>query len=163
MFLTYIRFFIHLVSVQSDLKEEERRWLVVGICLHSVIAPVLRKYIDPVIGNLYNKVKNTHRIDTQTYPNVLSNYPAPNGYRLNYESVNNNRQHGKNKRLFDYTVKDPVDFSKLFILPHMAHYTGFNETCDSSALLGLLVNIDHFQQPLKTAADKVRYLCMLEF
>ena len=58
--------------------------------------------------------------------------------------------------LFDYKVKDAVDLSKLFILPHMAHYSGFNESCDSSVLLGLIINIDFkFQQPLKLVADKV--------
>ena len=146
------------VSVQSDLEDDEKRWLIVGICLHSIISPVLRKLIDPVITNFYKTLKKSHKIDSQTHPNILRTFPlppAPRGYNLNYESINNNRQHGKNKRLFDYKVKDPVDLSRLFVLPHMAYYTGFNETCDSSALLGLILNVDQFQQPLKLVADQV--------
>ena len=148
-----------LVSVQSDLKDEEKRWLVVGICLHGIIPPVLRKFIGPVVKKLYKKFKKSHSIDTQTHPNVLPEYPQPpqpKRYKLNYESINNNHQHGKKgQRFFDYKVKDAVELSKLFILPHMAHYSGFNESCDSSVLLGLLINIDTFQRPLQLTADKV--------
>ena len=155
-------FFSDLVSVQSDLQDEEKRWLIVGICLHSVISPVLRKFIEPVVKKLYKKLKKGHRIDTQTYPNVLLEYPQPphpKPYKLNYESINNNSQHGKKRQkatLFDYKVTNDVDLSKLFILPHMAHYSGFNDSCDSSVLLGLIINLDYkFQQPLKVVAEKV--------
>ena len=150
--------------MQSDLEDEEKRWLIVSICLHSIISPVLRKFIDPVITNFYKTLKKSHKIDIQTQPYILRTFPlppAPRGYNLNYESINNNRQHGKNKGLFDYKVKDPIDLSRLFVLPHMAHYTGFNETCDSSALLGLILNVDQFQQPLKLVADQVCILLLI--
>ncbi|XP_071141766.1 uncharacterized protein [Mytilus edulis] len=39
---------------------------------------------------------------------------------------------------------------------HMAHYTGFDETCDSSALLGLLLNIAKFDPIVQSDADDVR-------
>ena len=166
MILIFEDFF--LVSVQSDLQDEEKRWLVVGICLHSIISPVLRTFIGPVMKKLYKKLKKSHSIDTQTHPNVLLEYPQPpqpKRYKLNYESINNNRQHGKKgQKLFDYKVKDALDLSKLFILPHMAHYSGFDESCDSSVLLGLLINIDYkFQPPLKLAADKVGFQLQNKF
>ena len=144
-----------LVSVQSDLQDNEKRWLIVGICLHTILSPVLRSYVDPVITKLFKNLKKSNKIDSQTLPAVLQKYPVPNGYTLNYKSINNNRRHGKNRKNFDYKVKDAIDCSKLFLLPYMAHYTGFNDTCDSSALLGLLINIDNFQQPLKGVAEKV--------
>ena len=143
------------VPVQSDLQENEKRWLIVGICLQIVISPVLRRYVDPAFTKLYKKLKKSNKLDIQTYPNVLEKYPWPNGYALNYESINNNRRHGRNRNNFDYKVTTAVDLSKLFLQPHMAHYTGFNDTCDSSALLGLIINIDKFQQPLTGIADKV--------
>ena len=130
-----------------------------GICLHSIISPVLRKFIDPVVQSLYKNLRKSHRIDSQTHPNVLLRYPQQaqqKRFKLNYESINKNRQHGKRTTLFDYKVKDAVDLSKLFVLPNMAHYSGFNESCDSSALRGLIINIDYkFQPPLKLVADRV--------
>ena len=122
---------------------------------------MLRKFIGPVVTKLYKKLKKYQSIDTQTHPNVLLEYPQPpqpKPYKLNYESINNNCHHAKKRQkatLFDYKVKDAVNLSKLFIQPHMAHYSGFNESCDSSVLLGLLINIDKFQRPLQLAADKV--------
>ena len=140
----------------KDLDENQKRWLVVGVCLHSIISPQLRKFIEPEVQQLYNTAIAAHQIYTQTFPNILEKYPPPNGYRLNYQSINNNAAHGRNVRNFDYTVKDHIDFSKLFLLPHMAHYTGFDESCDSSALLSLIVNIQIFQPALRTMIEKVK-------
>ncbi|CAC5425501.1 unnamed protein product [Mytilus coruscus] len=38
----------------------------------------------------------------------------------------------------------------------MGYYTGFGETCDSSAVLGLIINIDKFPPVVKSDADDVR-------
>ncbi|CAG2201874.1 unnamed protein product [Mytilus edulis] len=38
----------------------------------------------------------------------------------------------------------------------MAHFTGFDHTCDSSALLGLLINIDTFPPNVKKVAERIR-------
>ena len=37
----------------------------------------------------------------------------------------------------------------------MAQYTGFNDTCDQSALLGLIINIDKFPQSVQAVAQQV--------
>ncbi|CAG2192660.1 unnamed protein product [Mytilus edulis] len=58
--------------------------------------------------------------------------------------------------MYDYTIKSAVDLSKLFLPTHMAHYTGFDDTCDISALLGLIINIDKFPQIVKSDAEEVR-------
>ncbi|CAG2219072.1 unnamed protein product [Mytilus edulis] len=76
--------------ISSDLDDDQKRWLVVGICLHSVLSPALRKYVDSIL------------------------------------------------------------------LSHIALYTGFDETCDSSALLGLILNIAKFDPVIKADADNVR-------
>ena len=145
----------------KDLNASQKRWLIVGVCLHSIMSPQLRRFIEPEVKKLYNAMVTAHQIDTQTLPNILEKYPPPNGYRLNYQSINNNTVYGRNFRNFDYKVKDDIDFSKLFLLPHMAHYTGFDESCDSSALLGLILNIQGFQPALRNVIDKVKYRILL--
>ncbi|XP_076087759.1 uncharacterized protein LOC143058181 [Mytilus galloprovincialis] len=152
----------------GDLDEEKKRWLIVGICLHSIISPLLRSYVDPILSNLYNSLVSRDFIDTQGYHGYLKKYPATNKYFLNYESINNNRSVPKKKinnkwlndyQNYDYKVHSHVDLSKLFLQPNMAQYSGINETCDLSALLGLIINIHDislFPSDVQTDAEKIR-------
>ncbi|CAG2198841.1 unnamed protein product [Mytilus edulis] len=140
----------------NDLDDNRKRWLVVGICLHSILSPALRKYVNPVVTKLYNSLKLTDKIDIQTHTGHLQNYGATNIY-LNYEAINNNKaMHGYRKNLFDYNVQNVVDLSKLFLQTHMAHYTAFDVSCDSSALLGMVDRIDSFPGNVQMAASNVR-------
>ena len=75
-----------------DLDEDTKRWLVVGICIHSVISPALRQYVKPFVEQAYKNAQQTHGIKTQTYQNCLERYPSTNKFLLNYESVNKNKQ-----------------------------------------------------------------------
>jgi hypothetical protein len=34
-------------------KDNQKRWLIVGICLQNIISPTLRTYTEPIIINLY--------------------------------------------------------------------------------------------------------------
>ncbi|XP_063412664.1 uncharacterized protein LOC134695365 [Mytilus trossulus] len=154
------------VDISSgDLDEEKKRWLIVGICLHSIISPLLRKYVDPILSNLFSSLVASDFIDTQGYNRYLKKYPATNRYFLNYESINNNRSVPKKKinnkwindyQAYDYKVTSHVDLSKLFLQPSMAHYTAIDESCDSSALLGMVVNISSFQLAVQFDAEKIR-------
>ncbi|CAG2253724.1 unnamed protein product [Mytilus edulis] len=140
----------------GDLDDNQKRWLVVGICLHSVLSPALRTYVGPIITALHNELIRFHKIDAQIYPNHLRNYPPTNVY-LNYEAANNNKKkHGNQKAKYDYTITTAVDLSKLFMQTHMALYSGFDETCDSSALLGLIISIDKFAPVVKSDAENIR-------
>lgn len=95
-------------------------------------------------------------IDTQTYPTHLKRY-GPTNTPLNYEAVKNNKTtYGNQIAKYDYKIKNVVDLSKLFLQTHMVHYTGFDDTCDSSALLGLIINIDKFAPVVKSDAEDVR-------
>jgi hypothetical protein len=59
------------------------------------------------------------------YSFYLKCYPPTNKH-LNYESVNENKQkYGTRKQQYDYKITDAVEFSKLFLLPNMAHYAKF--------------------------------------
>ena len=142
-----------------DLDDDTKRWLVVGICLHSVISPALRQYVEPVVTQVYKAVQQTHGIQTQTYQNYLERYPPTNKY-LKYESVNENKQkYGTTKKQYDYKITDAVEFSKLFLKHDMAHYTKFDLTCDASERLGIIININTFRQNVKIDAENVSCYC----
>ena len=59
--------------------------------------------------------------------------------------------------MYDYKVRNHVDFSKLFLATNIAIYTAFDETVDISALLGMIINIDSFPQNVQNTADLVKY------
>lgn len=142
-----------LLDPPGDLDAEKKRWLIVGICLHSIISPLLRKYVDPIVSNLYNVLVSRKSFDTQSFNGHLEKEPPSNKYFLNYESINNNMGVPKIKKYntlvkdyqkYDYKVRSHVDFSKLFLQPNMALYSAFDDSCDSSALLGMIINISSF-------------------
>ncbi|CAC5391034.1 unnamed protein product [Mytilus coruscus] len=133
-------------GLPDDLDDNKKRWLVVGICLHSVVSPTLRKYITPVLTSLYNSLVVSDNIDKQTYNTHLKTYIPTNKF-LNYAAINtNNANFGRNDKQYDYRVYKAVDLSKLFLQTHMAHYTAIDDSCDSSVLLGIIINIDMFYQ-----------------
>ena len=127
---------------------------MVGICLHSLISPTLRQYVDPILNALYNLLKSSDKIDTQTITKHLKKYPNTSK-KLNYEPINNNTTKGKNITKYDYKVQNAVDLSKLFLQTPMAKYSAFDDTCDSSALLGIIAEVDTFPPVVKKIAEKV--------
>ncbi|XP_045188920.2 uncharacterized protein LOC123546576 [Mercenaria mercenaria] len=146
--------------VKPDIEDDQKRWLIVGICLHSIISPALRQYIPPVVSKLYSTLKRIDQIDKQAYAKYLKRY-KPTNKELNYEAINNNSAIPKVKgkkdvQKYNYNVTSDVDLTKLFMITSMAHYAGFDDTCDSSALLGIIINIDKFPALPKQTAEKVR-------
>ncbi|CAG2199184.1 unnamed protein product [Mytilus edulis] len=146
--------------ITADLDDNQKRWLIIGICLQNILSPTLRNFTEPVVLNLYNYMKISHNIDTQTYPNQLQQYPKGRT-RLNYEVINNNRTKPRVHKKpdvanFDYKVGNHVQFSKLFMKTFMAQYSAFDDTCDLSALLSLISSIDTFPQPVKKVAMQLR-------
>ena len=152
-FIIYIRFTIS--ALKPDLEDNQKRWLIVGICLQNIISPTLRTYTEPIIINIY---KQCAAIDRQSYPYQLERYGTTCKKKLNYEAINNNKTIPKHqKSMYDYKVRNHVDFSKLFLATNMAIYTAFDETVDISALLGMIINIDTFPQNVRNISDQVRY------
>ncbi|XP_053374587.1 uncharacterized protein LOC123532002 isoform X1 [Mercenaria mercenaria] len=151
----------NVIAAQGPaLQDDQKRWLIIGICLHSIIAPALRKYVPPILQTVYASLKTSDNIDSQTFRHYLRRY-RPTNKELNYEAINGNgtvqKVKGKNdSQKYDFRVQNCVDLSKLFLQTHMAHYTGFDDTCDTSALLALVINIDKFPQNLRTASKTVR-------
>lgn len=153
------------VGPVHDLDEHQKIWLVIGICLHNIITPVLRKYVESVMTSLYTSLVNLDQINTQTYPGQLKRHP-PQGvhaYYLNYDCINNNKALGRQNHFYDYKVKNAVDLSKLFLLSNMKHYNGFDDTCDASVLLGLVKNVDSFNPGVKAIAESVSMIATNSF
>ena len=105
--------------------------------LHSIVTPVLRKYVAESLNQLYETLKSSSNIHNQSHPNQLESYLST---YLNYEAINNNKALGRRLQdRYNYYVQNPVDLSKLFIDTRMAHYTNFEEGCDSYALLKIII------------------------
>ena len=118
---------------------------------------MLRKNIEPEINKIYRNLVSNESIHTQTYVQYMKKYPRGRGYILNYDAINNNKAaHRSQISLYDYNVKSTVEFSKLFLPTHMAHYSAFDESCDASAILGLIININGFPANVKKIAEDIR-------
>ena len=142
---------------KPDLEDDQKRWLIVGLCLHTILNPVLRKYIEPEINKIYRNLVSHESIHSQSYVQYMKKYPRGRGYTLNYETINGNKTtHHAQISLYDYNVRSVLDFSKLFLPTHMAHYSAFDESCDASAILGLIINVNGFPANVKKIAEGIR-------
>lgn len=155
---TYFSAFLYIPPTADKLEANQRRWLIVGICLHSIISTVLREIIQPVLEHEYDILVKSNNIDKQTHGDFVKKYPANSSYKLNYKSINNNKEEKHGPKFCDYKVKNSVDYSKLYLHEDMAMYTGIDETCDLSALFGILLNSGGFAQDVKKNANQVLLL-----
>ena len=123
--------------------DEERRWMVIGVCLSKVLTPALRKVLSSEIPKWYSAlVKPPIEIDKQNLGKHVKNLP-PSTIKLNYASINNNAVYSSPK-LYDYAVNDSLSLSKLFMKPFMASFTGFDHTMDTSAVLSIMCEAQPF-------------------
>ena len=130
-------------SSSKNMCDEERRWMIIGICLNKVLTPALRYILNNAIPKWYQTlVKPPIEIDKQTYGKFANNL-SPSTIKLNYDSINNNTVH-KSPKLYDYAVKDPLSLAKLFLKPFMASCTGFDHTMDTSAVLSVVCEAQPF-------------------
>ena len=127
----------------NNVSDEERRWVVIGICLNKVLTPALRDVLANEIPKWYQTLLQPPReIDKQTFGKHQKTLP-PTTLKLNYKSINNNAAH-KSPRAYDYTVKHPLSLAKLFMKPFMANFTGFDQTMDVSAVLSVICEAQPF-------------------
>ena len=116
---------------------EERRWVVIGVCLNKILTPALRYVLAAEIPKWYLALcQPPTKIDKQVYCGHKIQL-RPSTVDLNYKNINSNNV-CKSPRLFDYAVKDPLSLAKLFVLPFMAKFTGFDQTMDLSAALSVI-------------------------
>ena len=122
----------------SQITGEERRWVVIGVCLTKVLTPALREALATEIPKWYNDLcESPTEIDKQV-PLGHKMSLAPSTLPLNYKNINNNDASRLKPSAYDYAVKDPLSLAKLFVQPHMCKFTGFDETMDPSAALSLI-------------------------
>ena len=123
--------------------DEEKRWLVVGIALNKVAAPVLRDFIKQGMDTRYanldiycSSLATPCTLKTLTYHHVNT---TPTLKHLKFQNVNNNLHlHGKHKNLYIYNINSSVDLAKLFLPDYLAEFSAFDESLDMSAILRLL-------------------------
>lgn len=120
----------------TPVTNEERRWIVIGVCLTKVLTPALRNVLATEMQKWHQDLcQPPIEIDKQVYGREIKKLP-PSKLNLNYKNINNN----SNKPLLacDYAVKDPLSLAKLFVLPYMSMFTGFDDTMDISAVLSVI-------------------------
>ena len=123
----------------SSITNEEKRWVVIGICLAKVLTPVLRNILATEIAIWYQLLcQPPTEIDKQVF--VGHKYKKslhPSILKLNYKNINNNDAL-RLPSAFDYAVRDPLSLAKLFLKPSMCKFTGFDQTMDISAVLSVI-------------------------
>ena len=124
-------------SGTTSISNDERRWVVIGVCLTKVLTPALRNVLATEIPKWHHGLcQPPTEIDKQVYRGRKVRL-TPSTLHLNYKSINNNDVH-RSPRAFDYAVRDPLSLAKLFVQPFMSKFTGFDETMDISAVLSVI-------------------------
>ena len=124
-------------STSNFISDEERRWVVIGVCLTKVLTAALRNVLATEIPKWHQVLcQPPTEIDKQVYGRHKIQL-NPSTLDLNYKNINNNHVI-RSPRSFDYTVKDPLSLAKLFVQPFMSKFTGFDQTMDISAVLSVI-------------------------
>ena len=143
--------------------DEEKRWIVVGIAMNKVVAPVLRDVVkvgmDTHYDDLDKHLTPSCTLKTLTYRCVNSD---PHLKKLKFQNVNNNSVlHGNDKKNYSFTINSSVDLAKIYLPNHLAMFSAFDESLDMTAILNLL-GISYYQPKAifsaltQTSADDVR-------
>ena len=140
-----------MAKFSTELSVEKRRWVVVGLCLHSVVIPPLRGIISREVSKVYEEMKSKNHIDKQSSSKYQKKMPK-DWKDLNYRNIN--RNHFKDECLFDYKVKDDVSLAKL-LMEHMAKFNTFDNSFDASAALTVLSTPGFFNDPVNALARNV--------
>lgn len=148
-----------MAKFSTELSVEKRRWVVVGLCLHSVVIPPLRGIISREVSKVYEEMKSKNHIDKQTSSKYQKQMPKDWKY-LNYRNINGN--HLKNEGPFDYKVKDAVSLAKL-LMEHMAKFNAFDNSFDASAALTVLSTPGFFNDPVNVLARNVNSVVRREW
>ena len=111
------------MSVSSfNLDDNQKRWIVIGICLNKILLPPLRDIVAKEMPKHYTALQTAHKIDTQVYNNYLRRDGVS---EFNYGSINSNWDHWKKKKAsYNYNVRSAEEFARLYLEPKMAKFTG---------------------------------------
>ena len=144
----------------TSMPNEEKRWVVIGLCLTKVLTPALRDVLATEMPKWHQELcgKNPG-IDKQVYGRDKIQF-----LHFNYQNINNNPESYWDKSYddVDYAVKDPLSLAKLFVEPYMCKFTGFDQTMDISPILSVIGKAAPFTRAAEHA-DKVRNLVRNEW
>ncbi|PFX11100.1 hypothetical protein AWC38_SpisGene25424 [Stylophora pistillata] len=144
---------------------EQKRWMVVGIVMVEVIAPVMPDVVKQGMMSHYNQLDTILcpcKLNALTFADYRRN---PSLKDLKFENINNNSQtHGKDKNKNKFNVSSELDLAELYLPDYLTTFSAFDESLDFSAILRLLGYSKTgpiFQSPdpmllIQTAADTVR-------
>ena len=148
--------------------DEEKRWIVVGIAMNKVAAPVLRDAVkqgmDANYANLDRHCQLLHppcTLKTLTHGVVRAD---PIFERLKFQNINDNDQlYGKCYSSYCFSINDSVDLAKLYLPDYLAQFSAFDDSLDMTAILRLLGFKNYmpaaaavFSPPIHASADEVR-------
>ncbi|KAM7439462.1 hypothetical protein ABFA07_011214 [Porites harrisoni] len=146
--------------------DEEKRWIVVGIAMNKVAAPVLRDAVkqgmDTNYANLDRHCQLHHppcTLKTLTHGVVQADPILKN---LKFQNINNNHLvHGV--RNYNFNINTSVDLAKLYLPGYLAQFSAFDVSLDMTAILRLLGFKNYMQLPatvfsphIQASADDVR-------
>ena len=157
-----------ILLTQMMASDEEKRWIVVGIAMNKVAAPVLRDAVkqgmEANYANLEGHCQLLHppcTLKTLTHGVVRAD---PIFERLKFQNINDNDQlYGKCYSSYCFSINDSVDLAKLYLPDYLAQFSAFNDSLDMTAILRLLGFKNYmpaaaavFSPPIQASADDVR-------
>ena len=153
-----------MFSLKMMTSDEEKRWIVVGIAMNRVAAPVLRDAVKQGLDTNYRdldrhcqRLTPSCTIQTLTFHVVHKN---PIFGALKFKNINNNR--GKSYKSYNFNINNSIDLAKLYLLQdYLAQFSAFDDSMDMTAILQLLGCRNYkpnavFSPPTQAAADDVR-------
>ena len=146
--------------------DEEKRWIVVGIAMNKIAAPVWRDAIKQGMDANYRNLDNHCQhltppctLKTLTHGQVRADPILRN---LKFQNINNNYLvHGTCMCNYNFRINSSTDLAKLYLPDYLAQFSAFDESLDLTAILRLLGHKKYMPTPLfcpftQASADDVR-------
>ena len=148
---------------------EEKRWIVVGIAMNKVVAPVLRDAVKQGMDTNYTDLDRycKHLSPPCTlktlHHGLVQKDPIFKQLIKNFKNINNNGiLCGKHLGKYNFSINDPIDLAKVYLQDsHLAQFLAFDESLDLTAILQLLGFKNYmpgalFSPHIQASADDVR-------
>ena len=149
--------------------DEKKRWIVVGIAMNKVVAPVLRDAVKQGMDTNYTNLdKHCQHLSPPCtlktlHHGLVQKDPIFKQLKKNFKNINNNRiLYGKDSGRYNFSISDPIDLAKVYLQDsHLAQFSAFDESLDLTAILQLLGFKNHMRGALfsphtQLSADDVR-------
>ena len=146
--------------------DEEKRWIVVGIAMNKVTAPVLRDAVKQGLDTNYTDLDRhcQHLSPSCTLKTLNHGLVRADAIfaRLKFKNISNNGSlYGKHYSSYNFNVSDSIDLAKLYLPDYLAQFSAFDESLDLTAILRLLGFKNYmpatvFSPHIQASADDVR-------